>query len=63
MEKERNDNCTFCGKLPETLLHLFVECEQVEAIWKQMQEYREAKFQISNLDFSAKNIFVQLCSL
>ena len=38
--KKRETNlCTFCEKNKESYLHLFVYCEKVEIIWKQLDEF------------------------
>jgi hypothetical protein len=37
---QRNDNlCTFCNREPETIKHLFTECEKVKNIWAQLQTW------------------------
>ena len=30
----KSPNCSFCGKNPETIDHLFVECYEVKKLWK-----------------------------
>ena len=29
--------CTFCGNYRETLMHLFVYCEQVQCVWRNIE--------------------------
>ena len=36
--------CTFCGKVPETLTHLFVSCEEVKELWINVKEWCEQKY-------------------
>ena len=31
--------CTFCNIEPESLFHLFVECEHVENVWNMLESY------------------------
>ena len=35
----QTDQCTFCGKESETVLHLLVECGEVEGIWRDFGNY------------------------
>jgi hypothetical protein len=34
-----NDSCTFCGSSPETLSHLFWDCDIVKNFWKNIQDW------------------------
>ena len=38
--------CSFCGKAPETMIHLFVSCHEVVTLWKDLIEYMEKRFQV-----------------
>ena len=31
-------NCSFCGKNPDTIEHLFVECYEVKKLWKAVED-------------------------
>ena len=31
--------CTFCNIEPESLVHLFVECEHVENVWHMLENW------------------------
>ena len=35
--------CTFCEKEEENILHLFTECEEVNSIWTQLEEWLQGK--------------------
>jgi hypothetical protein len=34
-----SDSCSFCGKHIETMLHLFVECEEITQLWVDLQQW------------------------
>ena len=34
-----NDLCTFCGVNQESLLHLFLQCQHVQAFWLEISQY------------------------
>ena len=40
-KKKDSNNCSFCGKHPETYLHLFIYCEHVKEIWLKLEIYME----------------------
>lgn len=43
-----DDSCTFCQSEPETMTHLFYECEVIKQFWLQFQSYIKNK---CNLNF------------
>ena len=47
--------CTFCGEQIENLLHLFVYCEKVQIIWKQVETFVK-RFTSVKLNTSPKAI-------
>ena len=38
--------CHYCKEQPETLLHLFVECEVIKGFWSSFRDYVEHRFSI-----------------
>ena len=53
---EENDLCYFCQKHRETLLHLFWECEEVQALWKQVVDFLKKEFKVNNKELCASSI-------
>lgn len=44
-------NCSFCNKVPETLIHIFCDCEVVVPLWKEILTILRSKYD-PNLSFS-----------
>ena len=36
IKRKNSPNCTFCKKMPETLIHVFCDCEIVSPIWQKL---------------------------
>ena len=37
-----DDSCSFCSKLPETMMHILYDCEQVKKVWIQFENWWES---------------------
>ena len=33
IKRKKSPNCSFCGTMPETIIHLFCECDIVTPLW------------------------------
>ena len=53
-----SDNCSFCAEHQETMVHLFVECEEVKRIWVKVTQYWKSSFTIEELDISVLAIML-----
>ena len=42
-----NSNCSFCGKEPETLVHLFTQCQKVVELWEELISYIRNRYNIT----------------
>ena len=52
--------CTFCQKVPETIVHLFVECDHVKDLWIKLEEFIK-EYSPDTIDFCIdKILFSQL---
>ena len=51
-----SEACSFCGKDKETVLHIFVECDQVRTLWNQLSEYTVQLFPGTTLHITPTNI-------
>ena len=50
------ENCTFCGKDRETIVHLLCDCEKVKSLWQKVGEFIRSMFPSLNFHISAQNI-------
>ena len=55
MKLKENENCTFCQKAPETLMHLFWTCQKTSKLWKSIVEWLQNMNIIQN-NFTLLNI-------
>ena len=55
INKIDNDRCEYCHQHPETIRHLFIECERVKHFWTLLKEWLRLNSNIS-LDLEEKNI-------
>ena len=51
-------NCSLCNQEEETVIHLFIECNQVQQLWKQLQTYLQDTFQTVQIVLSKKGIIL-----
>ena len=51
-----NELCSFCKNSQESLVHLFVECDHVQAIWKQFCTLTEEKYRIKITEITSTRI-------
>ena len=69
----QSEMCTFCHSHPETILHLFLDCEYVENLWKRLEQWIFEKcgtlYNLSKMDilfgksgskFNALNLIILL---
>ena len=49
INKVDNNNCEYCNHQPETIYHLFVECETVRRFWTELQTWLSTNKEISKL--------------
>lgn len=48
-----NPNCTFCDLEPETIVHLFAQCKQLDAFWEMVYDFTLTAFPLlHNIDES-----------
>ena len=60
-DKELKDNtCYFCNSNPETVMHLFLECEVVKKFWRALQRWVEYFFGIYFEPLDKSVIFLDL---
>ena len=54
IKRKDSPNCCFCEKYPETMVHVFCECEVVIPLWNDMVEIinhkEDVNFSVSNFD-------------
>ena len=52
INKIDNNLCSYCGNNPETLMHLFVDCQKVKAFWRALRLWlqRHANLKIDILN-------------
>ena len=55
-KKRENDQCTFCAKQTEGVIHLFWECEIVKELWKELCTFVEKEYKINNLRMNVINV-------
>lgn len=55
INKVDDNSCDYCHQQPETIYHLFVECEKVKAFWGQLNLWLSTNSNIS-IDLEPKNI-------
>ena len=54
-ESKLSPKYSFCGGFPETVLHLFIECELVSLIWEALQWWLKRKTKAA-VDITIRNI-------
>ena len=52
INRRNSSNCDFCDKFPESIIHIFCECDFVRPIWEELFKIIKDKYDI---DFSASN--------
>lgn len=55
INKVDDDRCEYCQRKPETIYHLFVECEKVKQFWNELKRWVRINTNIQ-LDLNDKNI-------
>ena len=50
-----NNLCKFCGKEPETLMHLFCDCEIVLSLWNNVSEFMSSRLR-TNIVFCKQHM-------
>lgn len=63
MKIKNNDRCTFCKQNPETLLHLFWNCETSKQFWSQLHLYINTECNLSLPEFKLEDIIFGSMSL
>ena len=55
INKIDNNLCSYCGNNPETLMHLFVDCQKVDEFWRALRLWlqRHAKLTIDILNYKS----------
>ena len=38
-KEDQTDRCTYCQTHPETIIHLFWECEVIKSLWRDFQSW------------------------
>ena len=56
MKLTNEDACTFCQSHPETLIHLFNDCEIIKQFWQQLQSYITNKCNLIVYDWTITDI-------
>ena len=51
-----SDLCSFCRAEKETILHLFVYCEKIRNLWKEVNEYILSEYGVEIIDPTAGDI-------
>ena len=52
INRKDSPNCAFCDEVPESIIHIFCECDFVRPIWEELLKIIKDKHDI---DFSASN--------
>lgn len=58
-----DDSCTFCQNEPETLVHLFYDCEIIKQFWQHLQTYVKQKCNINFQEFGETDILFGITKL
>ena len=56
MNIKTEDTCSFCKNAPETILHLFWNCEIIQTFWTGISNYIKNKCNIDLLEWDANDI-------
>ena len=56
IKQSDSDICRFCGQCCETIIHLFVGCNRVDSLWKNLQTWIEKK-QVQHLTLVTETTF------
>ena len=48
--------CTFCNDQPESIFHLFCDCQVTRTLWSQISEYLKNEFKIRTVSLAPENI-------
>ena len=57
--KKENDNCTFCHRCSETLIHLFWSCHVTSSFWKRVADWLRDNLPLSD-EYTLTNTTAQL---
>ena len=52
INRRNSPNCDFCDKFPESVIHIFCECDFVRPVWEELFKVIKDNYDI---DFSASN--------
>ena len=51
-----SDQCNLCKSAIESLTHLFVECDRVQVLWRETEQYIARRFKCQDMSFCAYNV-------
>ena len=52
INRKNSPNCDFCDKFPESIIHIFCECDFVRPIWDELLKIIKDKYDV---DFTVSN--------
>ena len=56
-----NNTCSFCNNFPETLIHLFWDCQIIKDFWRNLEEWLKSEcVHICNIQLTKNDIFLQI---
>ena len=53
-----SENCYYCKKEPETVIHLLCQCDVVQKLWKEVSIFIRDQYQVKNVNITDRNIIL-----